>query len=127
MFQRGRRRKSILQDGLSKFVPSHPPAVWSYTHHRYTTRIRFLRPNHRWLAYDVISGVAFGESIGFVKDRKDVRNLIKNFSDVSKFLEILALLPELSWLARNTRLGRKAFMAKPTDKSGVGVVMAVIS
>ncbi|KAA8900648.1 cytochrome P450 monooxygenase [Sphaerosporella brunnea] len=77
-----------------------------------------------WFTYDVISYLSFGEPIGFIAARADVRDLIKNYSDASMLLEILALLPKVSWWMRKTWVGRKFLMAKAGDRKGVGVIMA---
>lgn len=81
---------------------------------------------NRWFAYDVVSQVTFGEPIGFIKSQRDVRNIIRGFTEDYWLLEILARVPKVSWWLRNTHVGRKFFMAKPTDTAGVGVVLAVI-
>lgn len=77
-----------------------------------------------WLAYDVVGLVAFGRPFGFIDSWSDVRDLIAASSKPSFFLEMLNLQPQLSWFARNTSLGRRLLLPKPSDRSGVGPLMA---
>lgn len=63
--------------------------------------------------------------MGFIKERKDVRGLIASFANIVSPLEFLGRVPKLSWLVRNTWLGRKFFYARPGDKSGIGTLMTV--
>lgn len=63
--------------------------------------------------------------MGFIKERKDVGGLIASFANVVSHLEFLGRVPRLSGFARKTWLGRKLFVARPGDKSGIGILMTV--
>lgn len=79
----------------------------------------------RWFAYDMICQLSFGEPIGFIKQARDVENLIENFHKMAPFAAIVGTLP---WIARpimENPIGRWMFMPKPGDNTGTGKIMAV--
>lgn len=75
----------------------------------------------RYLAYDVITELGFGESMGFVRQGQDVGGLIKCFHYALPAIGALARLPILTKMI----VGWDCVTAKPTDKYGLGPVMAV--
>lgn len=79
----------------------------------------------RWFAYDTICQLSFGEPLGFVKEGRDIEDLIGNFHDMAPFAAVVGALP---WLARpllENPLTRRFAMPKPGDGSGTGKIMAV--
>lgn len=79
----------------------------------------------RWFAYDTICQLSFGEPLGFVKEGRDIGDLIGNFHDMAPFAAVVGALP---WLARpflENPLTRRFAMPKPGDGSGTGNIMAV--
>lgn len=76
-----------------------------------------------WLASDAVSLLITGEALGFIKSESDVRNLLYCKDNTFHWVKFLAVQENLSWYVRNTWLGRNLIMARPTDKSGVGVFM----
>ncbi|GAB1192624.1 hypothetical protein APSETT444_001817 [Aspergillus pseudonomiae] len=77
-----------------------------------------------WFTYDVTSLFVCGKPFGFVEKRTDVKGLIQNKNKVLFIVFIMTIQENLSWIVRNTRLGRRYLMPHPTDQSGLGVVMA---
>ncbi|KAE8316432.1 cytochrome P450 [Aspergillus transmontanensis] len=77
-----------------------------------------------WFTYDVTSLFVSGKPFGFVEKRTDVKGLIQNKNKVLFIVFIMTIQENLSWIVRNTRLGRRYLMPHPTDQSGLGVVMA---
>jgi len=75
----------------------------------------------RYLAYDVITELGFGEAMGFVREGQDVGGLIKCFHYALPAIGSLARLPILT----KAVVGWDWVTAKPTDKYGLGPVMAV--
>lgn len=59
-----------------------------------------------------------------MEKRTDVKGLIENKNKVLFIVFIITIQENLSWIVRKTRLGRRYLMPHPTDKSGLGVVMA---
>ena len=81
----------------------------------------------RWFAYDTICQLSFGEPLGFVKEGRDIENLIGNFHNMAPFAAIVGALP---WLARpflENPITRRFAMPKPGDRTGTGKIMAVRS
>lgn len=64
-----------------------------------------------------------GKPIGFTEANADVRDLLHHKSVNRKWANFLAIEEGFSWYIRNTWLGRRFLMARPTDKSGIGIVM----
>ncbi|KAE8351271.1 cytochrome P450 [Aspergillus coremiiformis] len=77
-----------------------------------------------WLTYDITSLFTCGTPLGFVEKQTDVKGLIENKNKTLLYIFFMGIQDNLSWIVRNTRLGRRYFMPHPTDKSGIGVVMA---
>lgn len=76
-----------------------------------------------FMAYDIISEIAFGEPFGFVETGTDVGGLIQGFHDGFPFFAALNRLhPFTNWV-RETWVGEKYFVAKPEHRSGIGRVM----
>lgn len=76
-----------------------------------------------YLAFDVISEMAFGSPLGFVEQGKDVDNLIQGFHDgLSAFGLLARLHPFTTWI-KNTWVGEKYLVPKPEDDSGIGLMM----
>ncbi|KAF8427288.1 putative cytochrome P450 monooxygenase [Tirmania nivea] len=74
----------------------------------------------QYLAYDVITELGFGEAMGFVRQGQDVGGLIKCFHYALPPIGSLARLPNLTKMV----VGWDWVTAKPTDKYGLGPVMA---
>ncbi|KAF8456860.1 cytochrome P450 monooxygenase [Kalaharituber pfeilii] len=74
----------------------------------------------QFLAYDVITELGFGESMGFVRRATDVGGLIKCFHYALPAIGSLARLPILTKMV----VGWDCVTSKPTDKYGLGPVMA---
>src|SRR5947209_2173961 len=77
----------------------------------------------RYFSFDAVTAVSFGDPVGFLDARSDVRGLIENM-DKAMYLQTLSLYPPVSWFARNTALGRWIFVSQRTDKEGLGLFMA---
>ncbi|KAF8533199.1 cytochrome P450 [Trichophaea hybrida] len=73
-----------------------------------------------YLAYDVVTEIVFGESLGFVKEWRDVRGLIKSFEDFIPTIQAFGRLPLLKKLPSIFGFLRP----KPSDKHGFGLLMA---
>lgn len=79
---------------------------------------------YRLFSFDVITAVSFGEPIGFMTARGDVRALIENM-DKAMYRQKLSFYPHLAWFARASALGRRIFVSQRTDTHGLGLFMAV--
>ena len=80
---------------------------------------------YRWFAYDMICQLSFGEPIGFIKQARDVENLIDDFHKMAPFAAVVGSLP---WIVRpimENPIGRWLFMPRPGDNTGTGRIMAV--
>ncbi|KAI4152527.1 MAG: hypothetical protein L6R39_001786 [Caloplaca ligustica] len=78
----------------------------------------------QWFAYDTICQLSFGEPLGFVKEGRDIGNLIENFHNMAPFAAVVGALP---WLARpflENPITRRYAMPKPGDGTGTGRIMA---
>ncbi|KAI1614672.1 cytochrome P450 [Exophiala viscosa] len=76
-----------------------------------------------YMAYDVVSELGFGAAFGFVEAGNDVGGLIKGFHDGMALFGLLARFhPFTTWI-KTTSLGKKMLVAKPEDKSGIGILM----
>lgn len=64
-----------------------------------------------------------GKPLGFIESESDVQNLLYYKDNTFHWLKLFAIQENLSWCIRNTWMGRSLIMARPTDKSGVGVFM----
>ena len=102
----------ILQHGLSTFTAQR--------------LVQFMIVHWcRWFAYDTICQLSFGEPLGFVKEGRDIENLIDNFHKMAPFAAVVGALP---WLARpflENPITRRFAMPKPGDGTGTGKIMAV--
>ncbi|KAF4455210.1 cytochrome P450 oxidoreductase [Fusarium albosuccineum] len=75
-----------------------------------------------YMAYDVISEVGFGAPFGFIKEGKDVGNLITGFHEGVTFYGLMArLYPFTNWI-KSTFIG-KYIVASPEQDSGIGRLM----
>lgn len=105
-------KKWILQPGLSLFI--------------FFPSVSYLNVDHnRWFAYDTICQLSFGEPLGFVKEGRDIEDLIGNFHKMAPFAAVVGALP---WLARpflENAITRRFAMPKPGDGTGTGKIMAV--
>ncbi|KAI9736159.1 MAG: hypothetical protein M1834_001044 [Cirrosporium novae-zelandiae] len=66
-----------------------------------------------YMAYDIISTLAFGAPFGFISTGSDVASLIQGFHDG---------LPACGLMCRLYPL-KKYLVAKPTDNTGIGILM----
>lgn len=78
----------------------------------------------QFFAYDVITNIAFGGSVGFMESGTDVKSLITSYHVA---LPVQAVLIRIRWLAKLIAKmpGLKMMMPKPTDKIGTGAMWGV--
>ncbi len=76
-----------------------------------------------FMAYDVISEIAFGAPIGFVESGTDVGGLIQGFHDGLPFFAVLSRLHPFTIWIKETWVGEKYFVAKPEHSTGIAAVM----
>ncbi|MCJ1390387.1 hypothetical protein MMC18_003246 [Xylographa bjoerkii] len=76
-----------------------------------------------FMAYDIISDVAFGAPFGFVESATDVGGLIQGFHDGLPAFGFLARMHPFTRFVKSTWLGDKYLVAKPEDSSGIGALM----
>jgi hypothetical protein len=79
----------------------------------------------QWFAYDTICQLSFGEPLGFVREARDVFNLIKNFHDMAPFAAVVGALPWLCAPVLQSPITKWLFMPRQGDSSGTGKIMAV--
>ncbi|KAI1129661.1 cytochrome P450 monooxygenase [Nemania abortiva] len=78
----------------------------------------------QWYAYDTICQLSFGEPLGFVREGRDIANLIHNFHAMAPFAAVVGALPWLCAPFLQSALTKRFFMPKPGDGSGTGKIMA---
>ncbi|KAI1496961.1 cytochrome P450 monooxygenase [Biscogniauxia marginata] len=78
----------------------------------------------QWFAYDTVSQLTFGEPLGFVREARDLSNLIKNFHDMAPFAAIVGALPWLCGPILRSPISKWLFMPRSGDSSGTGKIMA---
>ncbi|RYP36604.1 hypothetical protein DL767_003308 [Monosporascus sp. MG133] len=78
----------------------------------------------QWYAYDTVSQLTFGEPLGFVREARDVSNLIKNFHDMAPFAAVVGALPWLCGPILRSPITKWLFMPRSGDSSGTGKIMA---
>lgn len=78
----------------------------------------------RYFSFDAITAISFGEPVGFLDARSDVRGLIANM-DKAFYLQKLSFYPPIARFARNNALGRRIFVSQRTDTAGLGLFMEV--
>lgn len=76
-----------------------------------------------YYSFDIIGLFCFGRLFGFIKQEKDVRGLIRRFTETAWLGEFLGELDNLSWLVRDSHIGRYLLQPKVTDAVGIGAVM----
>jgi cytochrome P450 len=76
-----------------------------------------------YMAYDVMSEVAFGAPFGFVAKGGDVAGLIKGLRDGLIPFATMARLYPLTNLVKKTWLGNRLFVVKPEHENGFGALM----
>lgn len=76
-----------------------------------------------YMAYDIISEMAFGAPLGFVKNGADINGLIQGFHDGLVTFGLLCRLHTFTEWFQDTWIGEKFLVSSPEDKSGVGVLM----
>lgn len=113
MSRRARIRRWIGNSGQGTFHTFHDQ-LWLLSAHNPC----------RYFSFDVITALSFGEPVGFLDSKSDVQGLITNM-DKSMYRQKLSLYPPVAWFARNTVIGRRMFISRRTDKSGLGLFMAV--
>lgn len=74
------------------------------------------------MAYDIVSDFGFGAPLGFVPAGKDIGGLIQGFHDGMTAFGLMGRFWPLTSRIKKTWLGR-FLVAKPTDNSGIGVLM----
>ncbi|KAI0437384.1 cytochrome P450 monooxygenase [Xylaria telfairii] len=78
----------------------------------------------QWFTYDTISQLSFGEPIGFVREARDVSNLIHDFHRMAPFAAVVGALPWLCAPILQSPITKWLFMPRPGDSSGTGKIMA---
>lgn len=96
----------------------------SHQEHRSDIMANGQWPWFRYFSYDAITAVSFGEPLGFLDARRDIKGLIGNM-EKAMYVVKMSLYPTVSWFARNNPLGRWIFVSQRTDKKGLGLFMAV--
>ncbi|KAL0636450.1 hypothetical protein Q9L58_004599 [Maublancomyces gigas] len=76
-----------------------------------------------YLAYDVISEVAFGKPVGFVQRGKDIDGLIQSFHDGLPIFGIMGRLYPLTKWIKKTWISDAYMVPKPGDNTGIGNIM----
>ncbi|MCJ1398067.1 hypothetical protein MMC11_001264 [Xylographa trunciseda] len=76
-----------------------------------------------FMAYDIISDVAFGAPFGFVESATDIGGLIKGFHDGLPAFGFLARMYPFTRFVKSTWVGERYLVAKPEDDSGIGALM----
>lgn len=116
---------SVLNDRFAERGQKMDFAAWSQFVHVFPS-VSYLTVDHnRWFAYDTICQLSFGEPLGFVKEGRDVEDLIGNFHKMAPFAAVVGALP---WLARpflENPITRRFAMPKAGDGTGTGKIMAV--
>jgi hypothetical protein len=69
--------------------------------------------------------LAFGKEIGFIREGRDVENLIKAFHDMAIFAGLVAMLPWLMNPLLKNPITKRYLMPKPGHNSGSGKIMLV--
>lgn len=72
-----------------------------------------------------MSQLTFGKPLGFVREARDVSNLIKDFHDMAPFAAIVGALPWLCGPILQSPITKWLFMPRSGDRSGTGKIMAV--
>lgn len=80
---------------------------------------------YRWFVYDTVSGLAFGQSPDFVKNGKDVENLIENFHNMAPMAGLVAALPHIMNPILNAPVLGNWLMPYSGDGTGTGKIMQV--
>ncbi|KEY69110.1 hypothetical protein S7711_09646 [Stachybotrys chartarum IBT 7711] len=78
----------------------------------------------QWFAYDTVCQLAFGHPVGFVREGRDISNLIQNFHDMAPFAAVVGALPWLCVPFLQSSITKRYFMPKPGDNTGIGKIMA---
>lgn len=78
-----------------------------------------------WFAYDLVTELGFGEPIGFVKQGKDVENLISDFHEMTPMAGVLAAVPWLIIPILTNPLFKRYLIPRSGDSTGTGRIMAV--
>lgn len=69
--------------------------------------------------------MAFGKSVGFVDQAKDVGGLIQHFHNMAPFAGLVAALPDLINPLMNLPIIGDWIMPTPGDGTGTGSIMKV--
>ncbi|KAL5382175.1 hypothetical protein PMIN06_003836 [Paraphaeosphaeria minitans] len=77
----------------------------------------------KWFVYDTISAMAFGKSVGFVEQGRDVEGLIQNFHDMAPMAGLVAALPNWVNPLMNAPILGDYLMPSPGDGTGTGKIM----
>ena len=75
------------------------------------------------MAYDIVSDFGFGAPFGFVKEGKDIGDLIQGFHDGMTAFGLMGRFYPFTGLVKKTSVGRQALVAKPGDATGIGTLM----
>jgi hypothetical protein len=75
--------------------------------------------------YDTVSGLAFGQSPGFVKHGTDVEHLIQSFHDMAPMAGLVGALPHIMNPILNAPVLGNWLMPHPGDGTGTGKIMQV--
>lgn len=75
--------------------------------------------------HDTVSGLAFGQFPGFVRNGNNVENMIENFHKMAPTAGLVAALPHLIIPILNSSILGNWLMPHPGDGSGTGKIMQV--
>ncbi|KAI5814526.1 cytochrome P450 [Pyronema omphalodes] len=76
----------------------------------------------QYLVYDVVTEICFGEPLGFIKEWKDIRDLMETFDRTIPLIQIVGRLPTVGVLLKKLNLYRP----KPGDNTGFGMILAEV-
>ncbi|TAQ85503.1 hypothetical protein B7494_g6168 [Chlorociboria aeruginascens] len=77
----------------------------------------------QWFVYDLVTHLAFGAPLGFVRESRDIGGLIQHFHDMSPLAGFIAALPWLANPILKNPISKMFFIPRPGDNSGTGQIM----
>jgi cytochrome P450 len=80
----------------------------------------------QWFVYDLVTQLAFGAPLGFVRETRDIGGLIEHFHNMAPMAGFVAALPWLANPILKNPLFKKYLMPRPGDRSGTGQIMKVM-
>lgn len=73
----------------------------------------------------MISALAFGKSLGFIEQGRDIDNLVKSFHEGLIHFAVLCRLHPLVKFLKDTWIADRYLVPKPGDPNGIGNIMKV--